>query len=200
MKLFRRTVDAEERIAVHRERTERSIAGLRWLMAGVVFVVAGVAGIAVSERRRRVATATADSATRDVVERGEWDGWRAGAEAFMLTPLYDEITELERQSPGRHARVLPLARQQELDAVLGEHFAEFAARLREVCPGLTPGDVKLCCLSLTGLSTFGRALCFGSTETNIVKQRKHKIKQKLTADPVGRRLFEFIFPAPGALS
>jgi tetratricopeptide (TPR) repeat protein len=200
VKLFRQTADAQERIEVHRQQTERSIAGLRWLVVGVICIVGLMAGIVVMERRRRVGTPTPDSTARNGMEQGEWEGWRAAAEAFMRTPLYDEIAELGRQTPGRHARVLPLARQQDLDVALGEYFPEFAARLREVCPGLTPGDVTLCCLSLTGLSTFGRALCFGSTETNVVKQRKHKIKQKLTTDPLGRQLFDFVFAPRGAQS
>jgi hypothetical protein len=48
-------------------------------------------------------------------------------------------------------------------------------------------------LSLAGLSSFGRALCFGSTETSIVKQRKHKIKRKMATNEGGRQLFEFIY-------
>jgi succinate dehydrogenase/fumarate reductase flavoprotein subunit len=191
MKLFRQALDAGERITIHEERTERSISSLRWLVAGVVCVVSAIAGLAVWERRR-VGTPTADLATRDVVERGEWEGWRAGAEAFMRTAVYAEIAELERQPADRRARVLSLSRQEALDAELADHFAEFAGLLCEVCPALTAGDVKLCCLSLTPLSTFGRALCFGSTETNIIKQRKHKIKRKLTTDD-GRQLFDFIF-------
>jgi hypothetical protein len=122
-----------------------------------------------------------------------WKSYLAGAEVFKQTPIYAEIAALAMQTQGRNARVLSHARQEALDVELAETFAEFATELRAVCPSLTAGDVKLCCLSLTGLSSFGRALCFGSVETNVVKQRKHKIKRKLTTDDVGRQLFDFIF-------
>jgi hypothetical protein len=197
VKLFRQTADAQERIEIHRQQTERSVAGLRRLVTGGVFVVVLMVGIAVMERRRRVGRSTADSTVRNGIESAEEEGWRADAEAFTLTPIYAEIVELERQPADRRARVLSFARQEVLDTELAEHFGEFAGLLREVCPVLTPGDVKLCCLSLTPLSTFGRALCFGSTETNIIKQRKHKIKRKLTTDQ-GRQLFDFIFAPRGA--
>jgi hypothetical protein len=82
-----------------------------------------------------------------------------------------------------------------LDGELAARFADFAATLREGWPTLTTGDVKLCCMSLLPLTPFARALCFGSTETNIIKQRKHTIKKKLAADTRGRALFDFIFEA-----
>lgn len=107
--------------------------------------------------------------------------------------MYARIAELERQAADRRAQVLSHSWQEVLDRELAGIFAEFIAALHAVRPSLTAGDVKLCCLSLVPMSTFGRALCFGSTETNIIKQRKHKIKRKLTTDDGGRQLFEFIF-------
>jgi hypothetical protein len=201
VKLFRQTVDVEERITIHREETERSIASLRWLVAGIVCVVVSMAALALREHGRRTAgkEPAAPSAAPDGMEQAEWGKYLEGAGAFMQTPIYAGITELERQTPDRRARVLPLSRQEALDAALAEHFSGFAEQLRAACPALTAGDVKLCCLSLVPLSTFGRALCFGSTETNIIKQRKHKIKQKLTADEAGRQLFGFIFAQRGQI-
>lgn len=78
---------------------------------------------------------------------------------------------------------------------LAETFSDFATTLRNTYPALTAGDVKMCCLSLLPLSPFGRALCYGSTETNIIKQRKHTIKKKLSADAPGHALFDLIFEA-----
>jgi hypothetical protein len=202
VKLFRQTADAQERITIHTELTERSIASLRWIMVGIVGALALLTVLAIREHRRRMSTAqngaertgrSADPPDPAVCQRH-----LANAEIFMRTPIYAEIAGLALQTPGKSAKVLNHARQEVLDAELAETFAEFTAELRAGYPSLTAGDVKLCCLSLSGLSSFGRALCFGSTETNIIKQRKHKIKQKLTADEGGRRLFDFIFAPRGA--
>jgi len=119
--------------------------------------------------------------------------WLAEAEAFRQTAMWAEIAPLAAAKPGRDARVLTTARQDVLDADLAATFPVFAAHLRAACPPLTAGDVKLCCLSLAGLGAFGRAVCFGSTETNIIKQRKHTIKKKLSTDAGSRALFEFVF-------
>jgi hypothetical protein len=134
----------------------------------------------------RVEKTTSDKPLRiDIIE---WERYRINAAKFHETAIYSEIMELAEQSPGRRAHVLPLARQEVLERELTVSFAHFAVRLQSDYPSLTAGDVKLCCLSLAGLSTWARALCFGSTETNIIRQRKHKIKQKIDGS-----LFEFIF-------
>ncbi|MDR1671387.1 MAG: hypothetical protein LBR57_02600 [Alistipes sp.] len=122
-----------------------------------------------------------------------WEKWMAAADAFRQTHIWAEIVALAGQPTGREARVLTVARQRVLDDELAATFVDFVAILRARCPALTAGDVKLCCLSLAGLSAFGKALCYGSTETNIIKQRKHTIKRKLGAVPHGTELFAFIF-------
>jgi hypothetical protein len=119
--------------------------------------------------------------------------WLAEAETFKGTDMWAEVSALAAQRPGRDAQVLTIARQDALDGELAAVFRAFAADLPVACPSLTAGDVKFMCLSLAGLSAFGRALCFGSTETNIVKQRKYTIKKKLAADAHTRALFEFVF-------
>jgi hypothetical protein len=122
------------------------------------------------------------------VDISDWERYLADVARFRATAIYSEIAGLAGQSPGRKARVLSLSRQNALDRELAVVFAHFSVRLQREYPSLTPGDIKLCCLSLAGLSSWGRALCFGSTETNIIRQRKHNIKQKLNP-----ALFEFIF-------
>ncbi len=191
MKLLWRAAAAEEQMRIHKEETIRSIASLKWIVVGGVCIVVVVVVSAVYGRRR---VRPHLQAGRPVIpDAAAWESCLAEAETFKQTPVYAEIARLAAQNPGREARVLSHSRQEALNGVLAETFDGFAATLREVCPALTAGDVKLCCLSLTGLSSFGRALCFGSTETNIIKQRKHKIKRKLASDDTGRELFEFIF-------
>jgi hypothetical protein len=192
VRLLRQSAEAsarmEQQAARLRKRNDTLVVGILSLVAA-----AGVAFVFV--RRRRLGRETTNGSPADTaIERSpEWEKWLADVEVFKRTDIYAEIVELGAQTPGREARVLTLTRQQVLDGVLADVFSDFGTRLREEYPALTAGDVKLCCLSLAGLSPFARALCYGSTETNIVKQRKHTIKRKLAADARGRGLFEFIF-------
>lgn len=212
MNILKLATEFEEEMRRHKEETERSIVRIRRLVAVVVCVMVAmallVAVIFMGRHRWRARAHTSveaggneklhTGAFRELADIFEWRRHLAGVEVFMQTPVYTEIAELERQRADRRAQVLSNVRQQALDAVLAGAFSEFMAELRAAYPSLTPGDVKLCCLSLVPLSSFGRAICFGSTETNIIKQRKHKIKRKLASDDAGRELFEFIFAARGA--
>jgi hypothetical protein len=194
MRLMR---DSAERMARQTARLRRRQETI--VVVGIVFAAMVVGGgVWLGRPRRRVGqvdNATALSAVPAATpwQEGSFALWMASAESFKQTPLWDEIAELAAQRPGREARVLTTARQEVLDAELAGTFAGFAETLRAEWPALTGGDVKLCCLSLLPLSPFGRALCFGSVETNIIKQRKHTIKKKLVGDGRGREMFEFIF-------
>jgi hypothetical protein len=205
MRLLRSAADASARAAAEAASLRRRN---DMLTVGAIVVAMLVAGAAVFWRRRGVsarppasasvsASVSADgdhfSASDLDFPLPEWKRWLADARRFEQTAIYAEIATLSAQNQGRDARVLTSARQDALHGELAEVFSDFSAHLRTDYPTLTAGDVKLCCLSLTGLSPFGRALCWGSTETNIIKQRKHTIKKKLAADPRGRALFEFIF-------
>ncbi len=195
MRLMR---DADERMARQTTRLKRRQEII--VVVGIVFAVLVVGGGVWLGRTRRRESLPAVSAAGTPLQVGnfahpepESEDWLAAAEEFKQTSLWEEIAGLAAQKPGREARVLTTARQEALDAELAERFAGFAGALRAGWPALTGGDIKLCCLSLLPLPPFGRAICFGSTETNIVKQRKHTIKKKMGADDRGRAMFDFIF-------
>lgn len=201
VRLLRGVADASQRTAeqtVHLRRRQDSI--IIWtVVVAVIMVGTALFFWRKGAVRSQVSIDGNDSATgRRVlppVDTSAWKGWLVDAEIFKQSAIWAEIVSLAAQKPGREARVLPSARQEVLDGELSERFSDFAARLRADYPTLTAGDVKLCCLSLLPLSPFARALCFGSTETNIVKQRKHTIKKKMAGETPGRELFEFIFEA-----
>jgi hypothetical protein len=199
VRLLREAADTSRNMARQAAllRTRQNI-----LIAGVTALAAVVAGaLALRARRRGGAIPKRTGAGGDdgtgggtmIEPLSEWRRYLADAETFKRTEIWSEVVALAAQTPGRAARVLTSARQEVLDEALTATFSDFAAALRKNYPTLTAGDVKLCCLSLLPLSVFGRALCYGSTETNIIKQRKHTIKRKLTTDPHGNRIFDFIF-------
>jgi hypothetical protein len=166
------------------------------LTLGAIVAMAVVAAVTLWRKRRSgvdgAASPKESASAEPTAVSAEWERWLADTERFRQSPLWDEIAALAAQKPGREARVMTLGRQDALDDALDSAFGDFAEALRTAYPTLTAGDIKLCELSLLPLSSFGKALCYGSTETNIIKQRKHTIKKKL-ADPRGRALFDFIF-------
>lgn len=115
------------------------------------------------------------------------------ADIFKQTSIYSEIKLLESQQKDRNTKVLTNEKQDQLQQELNRIFENFQNELNTSCAKLTSNDIKLCCLSLLPLSTYGKALCFGSTETNIIKQRKHYIKKKMTKESNNSALFYFIF-------
>ena len=115
------------------------------------------------------------------------------ADMFMQTPIYGEIKQLEKQQNCRECRVLTNSKQEQLQQELGRIFEFFQHDLNNLGANLTANDIKLCCLSLLPLSTYSKALCFGSTETGIIKQRKHYIKKKMKQESDCALLFDFIF-------
>lgn len=184
-----RLLRAAAEASVHMERQAARLR--RDMMLGgaaiLVIVVAGFAGVAI--RRRKSAAIPVEPPASRIVSTEFYDAEAlARADEFRSTEIWAELLELSAQKSGREARVLTLLRQNALDTALEEYFGGFANRLRAECESLTAGDVKFCCLSLLPLTAFGKALCFGSTETNIVKQRKHTIKKKLSP-----AIFDFVF-------
>ncbi len=164
MRLFHHVTDMQhemtEQMATIDKRHRRLVSGV---MCAAALILVGAVLVVVMQRRRRVV------AKLSATDISDWHRYKADVKAFEQTGIYAEIVDLALQSRGRGARVMPLARQEALDRELAVGFAHFAVRLQSEYPSLTAGDVKLCCLSLAGLSTWARALCFGSTETNIIK-------------------------------
>jgi hypothetical protein len=117
------------------------------------------------------------------------------ADIFKQTPLYAEIKALENQGRDKNAKVLNYEKQNLLEKELNRTFTNFQSTLMDSGAKLTQNDIKLCCLSLLPINNWAKALCFGSTDISIVKQRKHYIKQKMTKDSDNLSLFEFIFSA-----
>lgn len=122
-----------------------------------------------------------------------YDAYLLQAETFKQTAIYAEIKDLETQQRNRNAKVLTNEKQHQLKQEIDRIFKNFQDELNGCGAKLTENDIKLCCLSLLPLSSYAKALCFGSTETNITKQRKHYIKKKMTEDSDNSLLFDFIF-------
>jgi len=114
------------------------------------------------------------------------------ADVFKNIPIYFEIKQMELLKKDNYTKVLTYEKQLQLQEEIEKFFPNFIQELKNAETNLTSNDIRLCCLSLLPLTVFTKALCFGSTETNIVKQRKYQIKKKMT-ESNDILLFNFIF-------
>ena len=115
-------------------------------------------------------------------------------EIFKRTKIFDHIMEinLEREEKGPDA-VLKNKEQEILKKEVNSIFETFIDDLRKNCESLTNEDLLFCCLSLLKLPNPTIGICFGSSNTDIIKQRKCRIKSKMSKTD-SSFLFNFMFP------
>lgn len=203
--IFYQAVEAEKEIRLHKENISfeievfnksrnRNIIALA-LFGGLAIVLIEILylrGRLLSKHRAEGNKARDNSPEEDQAFKLTCQSYLIQAEVFKQTPVYAEIIVLAEQKRNADTKILNFSRQEVLNEELRRVFSEFIKNLKEHYP-LTDNDIKLCCLSLLPLSTFSKALCYGSTEVNIIKQRKHHIKKKMGRNSEGILLFGFIF-------
>jgi len=146
------------------------------------------------QKKRELDRLTSDIQSKEIeMSTISYHTYLLQADIFMQTPIYGEIKKLEKQQKNRECHVLSYSKQKELQREMDRVFEFFLHDLNNLEINLTSNDIKLCCLSLLPLSTYCKALCFGSTETGIIKQRKHYIKNKMKQESDCALLFDFIF-------
>jgi len=120
---------------------------------------------------------------------------------FKRTKIFTRILELDQQKEGKKSKDILNNKEQEiLKQEINNIFGTVIDNLQGSYPALTDDDLLLCCLSFLKLPNITIGMCFGSADTNKIKQRKFRIKDKMN----GRdrdSLFNFIFPSskPGLL-
>lgn len=100
---------------------------------------------------------------------------------FRQSSLYAKIEKLSAQQKHNkeHISVLTNAEQRQLRVIIGQIYADYIEQLRAQYPKLNEDDILLLCLQLADLSPFAIALCFGNNDTQIVAQRKYRMKSKM---------------------
>lgn len=120
-------------------------------------------------------------------------GFESECEAFRKKNIFARIIELSTQEKDKSKQILTYEEQTLLWKELKKTFPLFMKDLRNTFPALTDDDIKLCCLVITGLSSHAISLCFTVSGTNAIKQRRHRLKTKMTEDPLNFFMYEFIF-------
>lgn len=212
MLLFHRSLDIQDSIRNHKEKIDNIIYSIdrqhRTRLYIVLFLCVSLIAIillmiylqqkgpsAFSKKKRDELKKldTAIQSKKDISQLLSYNSYLLQAEIFKQTPIYSEIKELEKQKKSNSLKVLTYGKQDCLQRELDTLFENFQKDLSAVNSKLTQNDLKLCCLSLLPLNSFSKALCFGSTETNVIKQRKYYIKKKMTEESDNSLLFDFIF-------
>ena len=114
-------------------------------------------------------------------------------EIFKRTKIFARILELDIQKDDKKSKdILNNKEQEALKQEINNIFSTFIGNLRDNYSALTDEDLLFCCLYLLKLPNLTISMCFGSTNTNRIKQRKFRIKEKMK-DLNDTFLFDFIF-------
>lgn len=100
---------------------------------------------------------------------------------FFSLPVYKKLLELASQQilMKKDIKILTSKERISLSKNVFEIFDIFVGRLLKDCPNLTKEDILFCILYWLGLSHHQIAFCFGVSDTNSIRQRKYRIKNKL---------------------
>lgn len=118
-----------------------------------------------------------------------------GCERFKKRPIYKRIIELSDQEKDKDTKILTYSEQEMLDREMNKIFSYFITEIKNSFPSLTDDDIKMCCLSLLKLDTNTISLCFAVSGANAIKQRRSRIKRKMTNDSGNTLMYNFVFSA-----
>jgi len=112
---------------------------------------------------------------------------------IMDKPLYAKIMKLADQKESDNIKVLNPSERKELKKNIEFVYSDFIDDLAVLCPSLTEEDIFFCCLSKLKLSLFAISICTGYSQTSSSRQRKYRIKKKMTEKTNNSELYNSIF-------
>lgn len=212
LQLYCRAIEAEKNVQAHKETIQESIDNfdkkqnrafsLAAIVMGCVIIIPVSTLIYYNRKKKKESVTDSRLQTRSNhtteprhtdTDLMKFSPFLIQAEIFKQTTIYKDIVELGQQEKTKAVKVLSYTHQATLQQELHASFKDFIASIRNLDANLTENDIKLCCLSLLPLTSFAKVLCYGSTEINIIKQRKHQIKKKLCKNAENKCFFESIF-------
>lgn len=103
------------------------------------------------------------------------------------------LLENERSKQKKEVNLMKANERSEIIQNLDEIFEDTISNMLISVPTLTKEDCYFCCLALMGISTQVLAACFGYSDSSAIRQRKYRIKQKLSSNKACTYLYEQIF-------
>jgi hypothetical protein len=109
---------------------------------------------------------------------------------FRLTTSYRRIEQLEKQEQKKYFTV---TEQKEFQSEINRIFKDSIRQIRSFCPALTDEDLVFCYLAAEwDLPNSTMCYCFGNCSSLPIKQRKYRIKEKMT-EAQCEAIFDCIF-------
>ena len=101
---------------------------------------------------------------------------------FRQSAIYKKINKLAKQDTvdKKKINVLNLADQQSLRDTIFAIYNDSITELRLRYPRLTDEDIIFLCLEKNNLPSSIIAYCFGSTNTQVINQRRYRLKERMT--------------------
>lgn len=112
---------------------------------------------------------------------------------ITVNPIYKHIMQLTRKGEGENVKMLSLEKREELKRVINTVYVDFIEELKTVCPSLTDEDIFFCCLAKMNLPVTAIRICAGYLQTGSARQRKFRIKKKMTEETNNLQLYNSIF-------
>jgi hypothetical protein len=161
---------------------------MKWLLITIALLLSGV--FLWKLRNRRKMKLLNDSKKQEVPDVN-----RSNAELFQVTTSYEKIKHLAELNKSAQ-KCFDANERQKLDEDVRTVFADLIRKMKTDCPLLTEEDIVFCCLSKFGLSNQIIGFCMGSVDAYILRQRKYRIKEKMTKCRC-MELFNLIFEKKG---
>lgn len=111
---------------------------------------------------------------------------------FKEKSIYKHILELEKADK-KSRKPLTYEEQETLRNELNFYFHFLIKDIETACPSIKNDDITFCCLAKLNLSFSTIGLCLGYSDTNSLRQRKYRIRKKMTEDSSNEELYDNIF-------
>ncbi len=108
-------------------------------------------------------------------------------------PIYKKILKLRKNADNENIEILPLNDREELKKILLIIYADFVNDLLTLCPVLTEEDVFFCVLAKLNFPLPFISACAGYPRLESARQRRYRIKKKLTEESSNLDLYESLF-------
>lgn len=103
---------------------------------------------------------------------------------FEQSDIYKKVYAISQQTDieEKKRKVLTTVEQDKLQQTIFGIYEEYVSYLKKEYPRLMEKDILLLCLQKTKLSSLTIALCFGSTNTQAINQRRSRLKDRMNGE------------------
>lgn len=112
---------------------------------------------------------------------------------ITIHPVYKQIMLLVDKTERENNKVLSSVKREELKKIINTVYVDFIQELQILCPSLTEDDIFFCCLNKMNLPIEVVRICAGYLQTGSARQRKFRIKKKMTEETNNIDLYNSIF-------